>query len=140
MIYVEPIRLDRRIRDLAEGSDGRIVVWTDEGDVLSLALGERALGGEAVFARCRGCHDSVPGGAARTAPELSGIVGKAVASSGGFAYSEALRRVGGVWTAQRLDAFLSDPSAFAPGSRMQQARIENANERAALIRYLQTLE
>jgi hypothetical protein len=38
VIYAESIDLSMRIRDLAEGRDGRIVLWNDDGQVATLAL------------------------------------------------------------------------------------------------------
>ena len=39
VIYLEPILIGRRIRDLAEGSDGRILLWVEGPGVLVLARG-----------------------------------------------------------------------------------------------------
>jgi hypothetical protein len=36
VIYTEPIELSVRIRDIAEGQDGRILLWTDGGDIATL--------------------------------------------------------------------------------------------------------
>ena len=38
VVYTERIDLDMRVRDIAEGEDGRIVLWTDDGQVASLTL------------------------------------------------------------------------------------------------------
>jgi hypothetical protein len=38
VIYVESIDLSMRIRDLVEARDGRIVLWNDDGQVVTLAL------------------------------------------------------------------------------------------------------
>jgi hypothetical protein len=38
VIYTEAINVDIRVRDLAEGRDGRIAIWGDEGQVYSLTL------------------------------------------------------------------------------------------------------
>ena len=134
--YLEPIRIGRRIRDLAQGSDGRIVLWTDEGDLMSLSAANRLPSGEAVYRRCSGCHDAGADGTGRVAPDLRGVVGRRVASLPGFAYSESLGSLQGVWTKDRLDAFLADPPAFAPGNRMQAGALTSSVERGLLIDYL----
>jgi aldose sugar dehydrogenase len=38
VIYTEAINVDMRVRDLAEGRDGRIAIWGDDGQVCSLTL------------------------------------------------------------------------------------------------------
>jgi hypothetical protein len=36
VVYVEPIRVGYRVRDLIEDGDGRILLWTDEGAIIEL--------------------------------------------------------------------------------------------------------
>ena len=36
VVYAEPIRIGLRVRDLTEDTEGRILLWTDEGEILSL--------------------------------------------------------------------------------------------------------
>ena len=95
--------------------------------------------GEKVFKRCRACHvierDAEPG----IAPNLWGVLGRPVASQEGYPYSEALRSMGGVWTPERLDAFLVDPHEEVEGTRMPFRGISDPVERAALIAYLNTM-
>lgn len=134
--YVEPIPIGRRIRDLAQGSDGRILLWIDDGELVSLAAARRAPSGEAVYRRCAGCHEQSPDGVAPSAPALHGIVGRQVAAAPGFAYSDGLRQAGGNWSRERLDAFLADPPAFAPGTPMARGAVPDGAERRALLDYL----
>jgi cytochrome c2 len=42
-----------------------------------------------------------------------------------------------VWTPEALDAFLSEPEAFMPGTAMGLMRMRAPAERAAVIDYLQ---
>jgi cytochrome c len=63
-------------------------------------------------------------------------VGRTVASNASFRdYSAGLRQAGGKWTEARLDAFLADPAAFAPGTTMAY-RVESAEDRQALVAFL----
>jgi cytochrome c2 len=76
----------------------------------------------------------------RMGPDLLQIVGRPVASAPGFDnYSAALKALGGRWTKERLDAFLRDPQAAAPGSTMAFAGVHDDAERAALIEHLESL-
>jgi cytochrome c len=95
--------------------------------------------GRQAFAVCGACHTVTPGGAALIGPNLWGVLGREVGSMPGFDYSAELKSVGGTWTPERLDRFLTDPTAFAPGTRMGYAGVSDPVERAALVAYLATL-
>lgn len=114
--FAEPIRIGRRIRDLAEARTGAIVLWTESGDIVTISRAGPPASGEALFAGCASCHEGDGGPA--IAPTLRGIVGRPVASVPGYPYSEALRRVQGTWTIPRLAEFLQDAQEFAPGTSM----------------------
>jgi aldose sugar dehydrogenase len=138
VVYVEPIQIGSRIRDLVEGPDGRIIMWVDGGGIIRMSAATPE-SGEALFARCVGCHSSEPGVSSALGPGLHGVYGRVIAGDAGFAYSPAFRSLTGRWTVTRLDEFLADPQAFAPGNTMVLEPIADARERAALINYLVTL-
>jgi cytochrome c2 len=140
VVYLEPIVLGSRIRDLIEGHDGRIIVLTDTEKLDSLRPKE-GRSGEAQFAeKCSGCHESAPISGYTIGPNLFGVVGRRVASLGGYpSYSPALRLLGGVWTKERLELFLKAPRQACPGTAMDYAGVTDAEERAAIIGYLGTL-
>lgn len=93
--------------------------------------------GERVFGKCRSCHklDGTDG----TGPHLNGVVGRAIASSDGFSYSDALASMDGVWDGEALNAFLEDPKGFAPGTKMSFAGLRSIEDRANLVAYLETV-
>jgi len=88
---------------------------------------------------CVACHSLRRDGPNGIGPNLFNVVGAAKASHAGFVYSQALRAKGGVWSIDALDAWLTKPSAFAPGTRMSFAGIDDADTRAAVIAYLRSL-
>ncbi len=93
--------------------------------------------GEQTFKRCRACHTIAEGGENGNGPNLWGIVGRQVASAEGFTkYSDALRETGGVWTVERIDAFLTNPHEDIPGTRMPFIGLGQPHARADLIAYL----
>lgn len=95
--------------------------------------------GQKSFAKCAACHSINTGGANGVGPNLAGVVGEPIAQGrGGFAFSEALKGKGGNWDDATLDAWLTSPSAFAPGTKMSFAGISDAQERANIIAYLKT--
>ncbi len=95
--------------------------------------------GAKVFKKCSACH-KLEDGANSTGPYLYGVVGRAVASAGGFGYSAALTGLGGDWTAERLDEFLAKPSAFASGTTMSFSGLSKVGDRVNLIAYLDSLD
>jgi cytochrome c len=96
--------------------------------------------GEIVFQKCYAGHSVVPGEGGLKRPNLSGVVGRTVASVPGFEYSAALERLPAqgyrVWTEFALDAFLRSPEDFAPGTAMTFVGLPEPAERAAVIAYL----
>jgi cytochrome c len=99
-----------------------------------------AKAGEQSFLLCGACHSTAPGAPAVIGPNLRGVVGRPVASAAGYDYSEALRAAGGTWDRDRIDRFVTDPTAFAPGTKMGMAGIADPAERANLVAYLETLD
>lgn len=138
--YLEPIAIGSRIRDLVEGHDGTLMLWTDDQEMISLRPKE-GVTGETLFAeKCGGCHQSSLTNGNRIGPDLLGIVGRQVASVGSYPdYSPSLRRLGGIWTEERLEEFLRAPSNFCPGTMMDFAGDASATERRAILNYLRTL-
>lgn len=136
IVLSEQIELGKRVRDFLELPDGRLLVWTDDA---ALVVVEPAQGndGEVLFAmQCSGCHSVVDGMSHRLGPDLANVVGRGIASARGFdEYSAALRALPGNWTKERLDEFLRDPQAMAPGNGMAFA-VPDARQRALLIEYL----
>ena len=91
--------------------------------------------GETVFKKCVACHTINSGGADGVGPNLHGIVGKPIAG-GGFAYSDALKGVGGTWTFESLNSWLKSPKKFVAGNKMTFAGLGKAEDRAAILLYM----
>ncbi len=94
--------------------------------------------GEKTFGKCKACH-KVDDGKNATGPYLYGVVGRAQASAVGFKYSDALASLGGTWTPEELDAFITSPKTYAPGTKMSFKGLSKPTDRANLIAYLETL-
>jgi cytochrome c2 len=95
--------------------------------------------GARAFTPCRACHSLDPAERGLPGPNLSGLIGRAVAGAD-FDYSPVLRKArddGLRWDAKRLETFLVDPAAMFPGLWMSMRGIEDAAERQALVRFLE---
>jgi cytochrome c len=92
--------------------------------------------GEQVFKKCAACHNADPGGANALGPALFGTMGKSLAGHPGFAYSDALKGVGGTWDWEKMSAWLANPKKFAPGTKMTFAGLSNPQDRADLMLWL----
>lgn len=158
-LYMEEIAIDRRIRDVHQHSDGRLVLWTDNQELVFLSARDLSSPAEALDAyiagmdapqrvrdgfetamgRCMECHSLTEGDHAN-APSLARIHGDAIASTSFAYYSDALRGLPGRWTSERLDAFLADPQTIAPGTAMPAIDTSDPAVRAAIIDYLRELD
>jgi cytochrome c2 len=138
VVLMEPIPIGERIRDLVIGHQGELVMWTDRESIMFLEPAPKKLdsGAKHLFRACAACHSVPQGQDYAIGPNLVGIVGRKVASVEGFEYSAALRAFGGVWTKERLDAYLKNPAAAVPGTSMYFPGVADADSRKKLIEYL----
>ncbi|WP_203426302.1 c-type cytochrome [Dinoroseobacter shibae] len=128
---------------LTGGNDGLIRRWSLDG----IALGEGSgppdptltnPRGAEVFRACAVCHTLTPDDGARAGPTLHGIFGRRIATAEGYQYSEALKDLDIVWTAQTIsELFEYGPDAYTPGSRMPEQRVPSAADRQALVEFLE---
>jgi len=93
--------------------------------------------GQTAFRSCQGCHAVEPG-VNGTGPSLYGVVGRPVDSIPDFNYSGALEEVAEVWTAENINAFITNPRGYAPGTAMSYNGMRDAQDRANLIAWLET--
>src|SRR5688500_8621903 len=92
--------------------------------------------GEQSFKKCVACHNADPGGANALGPALFGVMGRPIAGHPGFAYSPALKEVGGAWDWDKMSTWLANPKKFAPGNKMTFPGIGNPEERANVLAFL----
>jgi cytochrome c len=117
----------------AEGpGDGKV-----ETPIGVLMASADAAKGETVFAKCAACHTINSGGASGIGPNLYGTMGEPIGQGkGGFAFSDALKSVGGTWTFENMNAWLASPRKFAAGTKMTFAGLSSPEDRANLMAYL----
>ena len=95
--------------------------------------------GAKLFKKCKSCHSIKKGGKNTIGPNLWEVVGREIASSAGFKYSEVLKGKGGNWSFAELDAFLANPKNYAKGTKMSFRGIKKNEDRADLLVYLHSL-
>lgn len=111
------------------------------GELLVTASAEN---GEGLFRACAACHTATEE-ANKVGPYLLNVIGRDIAAVNGFAYSDALLTIDGVWTAENFSHFIESPRGWAPGTKMGYNGMSRAGDRADIIAYLvevsgQTLE
>lgn len=109
------------------------LVVEDIGPLLASASLEA---GEKTFKKCKACHTIDKGGANKVGPNLWNVVGADRAGRDGFKYSDAFTGLDGNWGYEELNAFLTKPKDYAPGTKMAFAGIKKAGDRAAVISFL----
>jgi len=91
------------------------------------------------FAICATCHKVAAGERSLLGPNLWRIGGRRAGSVPGFAYSPAMRQAGVSWTRPRLIAFITNPRAVVPGTRMAYAGQRDPRAAAVIADYLLSL-
>ena len=120
-------------------AEGAETVAAAEVSLATLLASADPAAGETLGRQCTACHVFEEGGDNRVGPGLWNVVGADIAAHDGFAYSDALAGIEGDWTYEALDGFLAAPRDWAPGTAMSYAGIRDAQDRANMIAYLQTL-
>jgi cytochrome c len=124
--------IDTGVDESASGEEAEVV---DFGALLAaadIAAGEKAFG-----KKCAACH-KVDGSNA-TGPHLDGVFNRDIGAVDGFGYSGILTELEGGWSPDALNAFLTKPKSFAPGTKMTFAGLKKIGERADITAYLQSL-
>jgi cytochrome c len=94
--------------------------------------GDVAAGRALYEAKCGGCHSVDEN---RVGPRHRDVVGRKVASLTDYDYSPAIRKLGGVWTPDRIDLWLQGPQAMAPGTKMFLS-VPDSDQRRNITAYL----
>lgn len=103
-------------------------------DVETMPNGERQF-----MRKCSICHDLGPGPSRKAGPTLHGLFGRPAGTVPGYPYSPTLDGSDIVWTAETVNSlFDAGPDHFIPGSKMPMQVIAGDDDRADLVRFLET--
>ena len=94
--------------------------------------------GEEIATKCQQCHNLNKGDPDKIGPDLYNVVGRPRGAEPGFAYSDAVKKLGGNWTPENIAEFIYKPSAYAPGTKMSFPGLPKAEDRADVIAFLNT--
>ncbi|HVJ44090.1 MAG TPA: c-type cytochrome [Dongiaceae bacterium] len=102
------------------------------------ARAQDAAAGEKLFVKCKSSHHV--GEAAKNAlgPELNGLFGRKAGSVAGFNYSPAMKAAGFTWDDTGFAAFLQDPKAKVPGTKMMAGQTKDPAQVADLAAYIKS--
>jgi len=159
VVFAEPIKIGERIRYAHQHTDGRIVLWTDNKNLLFLSAGQNTSTSkvldkliansdysdvqkkkiESAISSCGECH-SFDMHDHELAPGLGAVFGSAIGSTRYAYYSDSFRSRSGVWTADELTKFLRDPQAYVPGTSMPDSGIEDQFVLDGIVEILQKIK
>jgi cytochrome c len=129
-------------------------VFTTLASLVSSASAQDAAAGEAVFKKCRACHQVGVGAKAGVGPAQNSLIGRTAGTFEGFSYSalnKAAGEAGLVWTETNVFEYLADPNTFlkkfltdkgkadlATGSTKMVFKLADDQDRKDVIAYLKT--
>ncbi len=152
LIFLEPIPIGQRIRDVMQVRPDTIALWLDTGELVLLVAApiedpmenmiaglqadgvssEQAELAHDILNGCRECH-ALEASVHGAGPSLHGILGRTVASTAFANYSDALGSFGGAWTEERLKAYLIAPEDVVDGTSMTGLGVGDAGAADALL-------
>lgn len=89
---------------------------------------------------CMVCHKTAAADKSTIGPNLWQVGGRKAGTLPGYAYSPAMKSFAKPWTSERIDAFIADPKAVVPGTKMAYAGQRDASKRAEIVAYIMRLK
>lgn len=140
IVHPETLEKNAVLIEVAEASEGGAAKAAGPEPVLGLIATADIAKGQQVTKACAACHNFDNPGKNGVGPMLWNVVGRKKDSIDGFAYSGELEKNGGpTWTYAELNKFLWKPKAYAAGTKMNFVGLKKAEDRAAAIAYLHSL-
>ena len=108
----------------------------------SPAMAADAAAGAKTFRQACGVCHATSGTTAGVGPSLAGVVGRKAGTQAAFAsrYSPAMKAAGFVWTAEKLEHYITNPAAVVPGNHMPYAGTHDDAVSTSVAAYLATLK
>ena len=109
---------------------------SETGNIMAIFASTSAAEGAKVFKKCAACHSIAEGGKNKIGPALWGVIGRKAGSVPDYKYSKAMAAHSKNWSFEEMNGFLIKPKDWIKGTKMSFAGLKNANERAAVILYM----
>ena len=103
---------------------------------VEVPAGDAKKGAKLFKGKCAQCHTIEKGGLTKQGPPLFGIFGRQSGTQEGFAYSEANKSSGIVWSDKHMFEYLVNPKKYIVGTKMVFAGVKKEAERADLIEFM----
>ncbi len=144
VVVSEPIWMGHRIRDIVLVPGYGIVLLMDDSLLAFLSVEETLLRAnkknagynfELKIQRCLVCHHFEHSTPASLAPSLANVLGRKMGGDTFDKYSEAMKKTSGVWSKDRLSAYLANPQSVVPGTTMPTLGLsaEEVNDIVAIL-------
>ena len=101
----------------------------------ALAEGDEARGERLFNQQCKACHTLDKGGHNLVGPNLHGLFGRK-AGTADYQYSDAMKKSGIVWDEAALAAYLKDPKAKVPNTKMTYIGLRQEQQQQDMIAFL----
>jgi len=114
----------------------------------SAGWAQDAEAGEAVFKKCKACHEIGPDAKNKVGPMLNDLIGRPAGSVEGAKYSKSMQSAGEkglMWSAEELNGYLTDPTkylrTYLDDKKARSAmsfKLKKDEDRLDVIAYLET--
>ena len=104
------------------------------------AFAQDAASGEKIFTQCKACHQIGENAKNAVGPELNGLFGRKAGAVPGYSYSAANKNSGITWDEAIFRAFIKDPKAMIPGTKMTFPGLKNPKQIDDVVAYLKQFD
>ena len=115
---------------------GTSAASSESTNIIALFASTSSAEGAKIFKKCAACHSISQSGGNKIGPALWGVLGRKAGSVSDYKYSKAIVAHGKPWSFKEMNGFLLKPKDWIKGTKMSFAGLKKANERAAVILYM----